>query len=108
MAIAPKTVDEYLDLVDQAIYELDELMRCAEDEGDPEDSEFSALPPAFEQLRRGLRQLHAEVVAGAHVFGAGPDLGFLPLARRLGGRLPFRDLLEALNRVHRSGFASRV
>ncbi len=37
------TLDEYLDLVDQAIFEIEEILMCAEDEGDPEDKEFSDI-----------------------------------------------------------------
>ena len=43
-------------------------MMCAADEGDPEDSQYSAVLPLFEQLRHQLRTLHAAVTEGRHVF----------------------------------------
>ena len=57
MQTFPKTKDDFLDLVDQAIYEVDEIMMCAADEGDPEDSQYSAVLPLFEQLRHQLRRI---------------------------------------------------
>ncbi len=92
MDTSPKTKDEFLDLVDQAIYETDEIMMCAADEGDPEDYQYSAMLPLFEQLRRELRTLHAAVVEGRHVFADGSDLSFMPLVRKWRDHIPFRDV----------------
>ena len=35
--MTPKTRDEFPDLVDQLIFEIEEVLMCAQDEGDPED-----------------------------------------------------------------------
>ncbi len=105
MAKPPLTVAEYLDLVDQAIYEVGELIRCAEDEADPEEYEFTPQLPHFGELERGLKQLHAEVAAGTHVFGSA-DLSFMLLVRKLGERLPFRGLIETINTAHKTGVSS--
>lgn len=102
----PKNVDEYLDLVDQAIYETEELLLCAGDEGEAYDYDFSEIVPVFEQLVRELKRLHAEIQAGTHVFADGTDLAFMPLVRHYGSRIPFRSLLEALNAAHRAGFGA--
>ncbi len=106
MAKPPLTVAEYLDLVDQAIYEVGELIRCAEDEADPDEYEFTPQLPQFGELERGLKQLHAEAAAGTHVFANGADLPFMPLVRKLGDRLPFRTLIETINAAHKTGVAS--
>jgi hypothetical protein len=98
----PKTVDDYLDLVDQAIYETDEVLMCAADEGDPEDSDFSGILPVFEQLSRDLKSLHEEVRQGRHLFGQG-DLAFMPLVQQWKRRIPYYELLLALNNLHRQG-----
>jgi len=100
--IQPKTVDDFLDLVDQAIYETDDVLMCAADEGDPEDSDFTGILPVFEELLRDLKSLHDAVRQGRHVFGQG-DLGFMPLVQKWKQRIPYHDLLLALNDIHRHG-----
>ena len=82
------TRDEYLDMVDQAIYEADELLMCAQDEGDPEDSDFSAILPVLEQISKELKKLHASIMQGTHKFG-GEELSFMPLVRQWKDRIPF-------------------
>ena len=95
----PRTTDEFLDR-----YEIDEIMMCAADEGDPEDSQYSELLPLFERIHRELKALHAAVTEGRHVFADGSDLRFMPLMQPWRERIPFRDVLETLNLVHKSGF----
>lgn len=101
--MTPKTRDEFLDLVDQLIFEMEEMLMCAQDEGDPEDYEFSALLPVYEQLTADLKRLHAEVMQGKHVFGADQDLPFMPLVSKWKERMPFHHLFATLNTVHRQG-----
>ena len=106
MQTFPKTKDDFLDLVDQAIYEVDEIMMCAADEGDPEDSQYSAVLPLFEQLRHQLRALHAAVTEGRHVFGDGSELAFTPLVRKWRDHIPFHDILATLSLAHKAGISS--
>lgn len=101
--MTPKTRDDYLDLVDQAIFEVEEIMRCAEDEGDPEDSEFSDMMPVFEDLSAGLKKLHGDLLQGRHVFGDGRDLPFMAPLDKWKSRIPFFYLLTVLNTVHKQG-----
>ncbi len=101
--MTPKTRDEFLDLVDQLIFEIEEVLMCAQDEGDPEDYEFSELLPVYEQLSGDLKKLHAEVMQGQHVFGEDRDLSFMPLANKWKERLPFYNLFATLNVVNRQG-----
>src|SRR3989338_5229679 len=101
MTTSPRAQDEFLDLVDQAIYEIDEIVMCAADEGDPEDYQYSALLPLFEQLRHQLGTLHAAVTEGRHAFGDGSELAFMPLVRKWRDHIPFHDVLEALNQSHK-------
>ncbi len=102
----PKNTDEYLDLLDQAIYDAEELLMCAGDEGEAYDYDFSEIVPVIEQLVRELKKLHAEVKAGTHAFANDTDLAFMPLVRHYGSRIPFRTLLEALNTAHKAGFGA--
>lgn len=103
--MTPRTRDEFLDLVDQLIFEIEEVLMCAEDEGDPEDSEFSDLLPLYEQLLAGLKKLHAEVMQGKHVFGADQDLPFMALVNKRKERLPFQSLFATLNIVNKQGLS---
>jgi len=101
--MTPRTRDEFLDLVDQLIFEIEEALMCAQDEGDPEDSEFSDLLPLYEQLSADLKKLHAEIMQGRHVFGADQDLPFMPLVNKWKERLPFYSLFATINIVNRQG-----
>lgn len=103
MSPASESKDDFLDLVDQAIYEIDEIMMCAQDEGDPEDYQYSAVLPLFEQMHGQLKALHAAVREGRHAFADGSDLAFMPLVRKWREHIPFHDVLEALNELHKKG-----
>lgn len=100
----PRTLDEYLDLVDQAIFEIEDVLMCAQDEGDPEDYEFSDILPVYEQLSKELKKLHADVLQGKQVIGKGEDLPFMPLVSKWKDRIPFHSLLAALNYAYKTGF----
>ena len=97
-----QSFDEFVDLVDQAIFEIDEILLCVDDEGD-EDWEFSDLLPVYERLSLELKALHQHLVARTHEFGNDTDLSFMPLARQWRERIPFMPMLEALNQSHRRG-----
>lgn len=99
---SPTNQDEFLDLLDQAIFGTNDLLASAE-EGE-EDADFSTYLPTYEQLYRELRALHDEVREGRHAFGAGTDLAVMPLVRKWKARIPFNDMIEVLNRAHLSGF----
>lgn len=100
--MSPQSLDEFVDLVDQAIFEIDEVLLCVDDEGD-EDWEFSDLLPVYERLSTELKALHQRVVARSHPFANETDLSFMPLARQWRDRIPFMPMLEALNQSHRRG-----
>ena len=99
----PQSPEEYLDLIEQAQFEVEDLLRCAEEEGDGL-QEFGARIPIYQQLGAALGVLHGEVADGSHDFGSGEDLAIMPVARQWKAYIPFHGLLETLNTVHRSGF----
>ncbi len=99
----PQSPKEYLNLIDQALFEIEDLMRCAEEEGDGI-QEYGAQLPVYEQIAAGLKRLRDEVAKDSHAFGDGKDLAFMPPVRQWKSRIPFHGLLETLNTVHRSGF----
>ncbi len=94
------SIEQFLELVDQALFEVAELIESIEYE---EVEEFAPYLPTYEQLRAQLQALAAEVKAGRHRFGGG-DLPFMALLGPGRAVLPFRDLLEDINRAHRRGF----
>lgn len=95
--------DEFLDLVDQAVFDTDEVIACAQEEADS-DEDFAGMLPVNQLLRTELEKLHAAVRAGSNAFGAGVDLSFMALVRRYRGRIPHAGLLEAINEIQREGF----
>jgi len=99
----PQTPQEYLDLIEQAMFEVEDLLRCAEEEGDGV-QEFAAQIPGYHQLAAALKRLHTEVADGSHVYAEGEDLAIMPVVRQWKNRIPFYGLLETLNAGHRSGF----
>jgi len=101
----PRNIAEYIDLVQQAIFELDELIACAEDEGDGE-SEFIRILPALQQIADGLKQMQAEIKDGTHVIARDEPLPFLPVINKNRALFPaaINGMLDALNLAHKNGF----
>lgn len=95
----PTNKDEFLD---QAIFETNDLLASAEEEGD--DGDFSAYLPVHEQIYRELRELHDAVREDRHVFGGGADLRCMPRVRKWKSRIPFADIIKMLNGAHQRGF----
>lgn len=94
----PKTMDEYIDLVHQAIYDIDDLRACSEDDMDEMESQ-----PFLEPLDTQLRKLYEDMIGGSYVFPADTDLPFMAIVDKWGRLIPFRALLVAINKVHRNG-----
>lgn len=97
----PRTMDEYLDLVHQAVYEVDELRACVDDDME----EMEAYMPFVEQLDAQLRALFNTMTDGSYTFPGDTDLPFMAVVRRYGAQIPFKTLLETINRIHRRGLA---
>jgi len=100
---APKTIDELRQLVDEAVFEVDDVLRCAEDEGEG-DLHFSRLIPVAQTLKDGLARLRNDLASGELVPGTGKDLLFIPLFRQWREHFPFALLVEDINRTCREGF----
>lgn len=64
----PTTMDEYLDMLDQAIYESDEIIACAGDEDFFDVADLTAILPIFEALAVELRRLASAIKDGSHEF----------------------------------------
>ena len=95
--------DDFLDFVDQAIFDMDDLIAYAQDESDTE-GDFAGMLPVYQQIVAELKKLHAAVRAGTHPFGVGQDLPFMALVRKWKARIPIGGLLEAINEAQKKGF----
>jgi hypothetical protein len=94
-------MDEYIDLVHEAIYEVDELRLAIEESS--LDDEWERYRDLLEPLDIELRKLYEELTSGRYRFRPGEDLPFLPIIERLGREVPVKPLLEAINATHRRG-----
>ena len=97
------SIDEFLDLVDQAIFEMEDILVCAEDEGGIDDDQLSNLLPLYEHLTEELKRLHANMMQGTHDFGQGKELEFAPLVQKWGKHIPFRSLLTTVIESYKTG-----
>lgn len=98
----PKNVDDYLELVDQAMFEVGDLIASAEYESDS-DTAFSSLLPELARIEAGLKALWAEIKSGDYVIGRGEDLPFMSVVVEHREQLPIADLLDAINLAHKRG-----
>ena len=96
------TVSEYVDLLDQAIYELSDLAVCAEEDLDDELTDFV---PIFEAMRASLMTLREELATHCKFAGRGQDLEIMPRVQQLRPFIPFYSLLAAINKIYRCGLA---
>ena len=98
----PKNVDDYLELVDQAMFEVGDLIASAEYESDS-DTAFSSLLPELSRIEAGLKALWEEIKSGNYVIGRGDDLPFMSIVAEHREQLPIAGLLDAINLAHKRG-----
>ena len=95
----PKTAEEYVDLVDQALFEIEDLRAAAEYDMDS----MGAATEFLEDLERDVRALRASMADGSYQFGK-QDLPFVKVVAKQDERiLPFKQLLLKINETHREG-----
>jgi hypothetical protein len=94
----PKTVEDYVRLVDQAIIEIDEFIACLEFDMDEPGEQIGVLQPLLNNLN-AIRQSMAD---GSYEF-ENKDLPFMEVANKLTTQLPFSQLLAVINETHRQG-----
>jgi hypothetical protein len=95
----PKTAEEYVDLVDQALFEIEDLRMAAEYDMDS----MGAAMDFLEDLARDVRKLRDSMADGSYMFGK-ENLPFFKLAEQQEERiLPFRQLLLKINETHING-----
>jgi hypothetical protein len=95
----PKTPEKYVDLVDQALFEIEDLRLAAEYDMDSmgEATEF------LEELERDVRRLRESMADGSYQFGK-ENLPFVKVVEHQDERiLPFKMLLLKINETHTQG-----
>jgi hypothetical protein len=94
-------LEELIDLVHEAVYEVDELRACLEHD----DDEASTYAPFLDSLDKMLRELHETMASGQYAgVGQGDDLAYMPLFKKHERDIPFRELLRIINATHREGY----
>ena len=101
----PATKEEFLDALEEAIDEMEDLIVCSTE--DDEDV-MGDLVETLKGMGHAMQQLRTRVEGGGHVFADGKDLPFMTLARTYRRVIPFFTLLEALNRAHLKGVGNVV
>ena len=96
----PKTAEQYVRLVDQALVEVDELRACIEYDMESMGSDLSYLEP----IEQTLKRMRAQMADGSYQF-ADEDLPFMEQVDRHRDQLPFGRLLATINQTHRKGLA---
>lgn len=97
-------LDQFLDLVDQAIFELDDLLVCAEDESGIDDDQLMRLLPLYQHLATELKQFHSDVLAGKHAYAQGQEPAFTEIVRKWSQQIPFSGLLEQVIHCYKTGY----
>lgn len=96
-----KNLDQLIDLVHEAVYEVDELRACLEHD----DDEASTYTPYLDTLDKMLRELHESMASGKYGgVGQGEDLAYMSLFKKHERDIPFRELLRTINATHREGY----
>ncbi len=93
-----KSVDEYVEWVRQAVFEVADLRDCLEYESE----DMTRFPAFLDPLQEGIQALYAAMTDGGYAFGR-EDLPFMDLAGKYAEEIPFHTLLKQINETHRRG-----
>lgn len=93
-----RTVEEYVDWVRQAVFEVADLRDCLEYEME----DMARFPAFLDPLQEGIEALYESMKGGRYAFGR-EDLPFMDLAGKYAEEIPFHTLLKQINETHRRG-----
>ena len=100
--IRARTVDEYIYLIRDAIYEVDEMRASLEFD---EDS-MSPYAQFIDDLESSLKHLYQSMLGGTYSWRTG-DLPYTNMIRDLDDKvMPIRALLTRINETHKQGLES--
>lgn len=95
----PSTPEGYVDLVKQAMFEVEELRAAIEYDMEGMQDSVSFI----DDLQKSVKKVYDSMVDGSYAF-QDKDLPFMEIVRQHGVfSLPFRDLLNLINDTHRKG-----
>ena len=95
----PKTPEEYVSLVDQALYEIEDLRMAMEYDMDS----MGGASDFLDMLEQQVKTLRDAMADGSYRFGK-EDLPFMKLVESQDDRLlPFKYLFATINRTHKQG-----
>jgi hypothetical protein len=98
----PKTPEEFMALLDDALFEMEELRAAVEfEEGSERD--LSDVVPVFTQIEDGLKQLRSGLMDGSRQLSSGQDLPFMGLVHEWKIRIPVARLIIQVNDLQRRG-----
>jgi hypothetical protein len=89
---------DYIDLVEQALFEVEDLRVSTEWDQEEGGISFYFTEPLAAQLHQLLEQL----TVGQYTFG-GEDLPLMTIVRNNAQQIPFKGLLDTINQTHRLG-----
>jgi hypothetical protein len=99
MSERASTAEEYVELVDQVIFDLEDLMASTAYDVD----EIDNSPAYLGLLLKEVRELRASMADGSYLFGRN-DLPFMRLVKRSNEKaLPFIRLFYRINQTHKQG-----
>ena len=99
MSERARTAEEYIDLVKQVIFELEDLQAASAYDID----ELAGENTLVEMLLQEMRELYSTMQKGDYLFGR-QDLPFMRLLRNASeSELPFLKLFYKINRTHTQG-----
>ena len=98
MARRAKTVEEYIEWVKSAVFEVEELKECLLYETE----DMTRFPGYLEPLGESVRKVYQDMCDGNYHFGR-VDLPFMDIVYRQGNEIPFNMLLKQINETHRKG-----
>jgi hypothetical protein len=93
-----KSVDEYVDWVRQAVFEVGDLRHCLEYELE----DMAKVPTFLDPLEEGIQGLFRSMQEGTYAFGR-ESLPFMDVAARCADEIPFHTLLKQIDETHRRG-----
>jgi hypothetical protein len=93
-----KSVDEYVEWVRQAVFEIGDLRDCLEYELE----DLNRFPVFLDPLEEGIKGIYQSMLNGTYVFGR-EDLPCMDLAERYSEEILFHSLLKQINETHRKG-----
>ncbi|MEN8108040.1 MAG: hypothetical protein ABFS22_08550 [Pseudomonadota bacterium] len=99
MSDRARTAEEYVDLVKQVIFELEDMQAASAWDIDELASENALVNVLLEEMR----ELHASMQQGEYLFGR-QELPFMRLLKGVSNNdLPFLRLFYIINRTHTQG-----